>query len=194
MTEESTQQQLQVRDSIDDRNGSSEIAAVVLLSLTAMGAGILSLPVTLYYGGMVAGLIVLGIFSVLADYSLIVIVRCAKMTKEKSILAMAGNLYGRRGKIFVMAILLILLLFAQISMLIVIGDVLSPAVQYLATGDVYQTSCDTSGEHNCHAPSWAGTTLCDDACTLPPFWTSRLAVSVVSTALYVMLEREARDF
>ena len=63
MTEESTQQQLQVRDSIDDRNGSSEIAAVVLLSLTAMGAGILSLPVTLYYGGMVAGLIVLGIFS-----------------------------------------------------------------------------------------------------------------------------------
>ena len=129
MTEESTQQQLQVRDSIDDRNGSSEIAAVVLLSLTAMGAGILSLPVTLYYGGLVAGLIVLGIFSVLADYSLIVIVRCAKMTKEKSILAMAGNLYGRRGKIFVMAILLILLLFAQISMLIVIGDVLSPAVQ-----------------------------------------------------------------
>ena len=187
MTEESTQQQLQVRDSIDDRNGSSEIAAVVLLSLTAMGAGILSLPVTLYYGGMVAGLIVLGIFSVLADYSLIVIVRCAKMTKEKSILAMAGNLYGRRGKIFVMAILLILLLFAQISMLIVIGDVLSPAVQYLATGDVYQTSCDTSGEHSCHAPSWAGTTLCDDACTLPPFWTSRLAVSVVSTALYFPL-------
>ena len=109
------------------------------------------------------------------------------MTKEKSILAMAGNLYGRRGKIFVMAILLILLLFAQISMLIVIGDVLSPAVQYLATGDVYQTSCDTSGEHNCHAPSWAGTTLCDDACTLPPFWTSRLAVSVVSTALYFPL-------
>ena len=44
MTEESTQQQLQVRDSIDDRNGSSEIAAVVLLSLTAMGAGILSAP------------------------------------------------------------------------------------------------------------------------------------------------------
>jgi amino acid permease len=181
--------QQQLRDSIDDRNGASETGAVVLLSLTAMGAGVLSLPVTFYYGGWVLGLLILLVFAILADYSLVLIVRCAEMTQQKSILAMARVLYGRRGKMIVMATLLTLLAFAQIAMLIVIGDVLTPAVQYFSTGDVYRASCDNDNGnvYDCHPPSWAGTSLCDESCTLPPFWTSRLAVSIVSTALYFPL-------
>lgn len=170
----------------NEENGTSEWGAVILLTLTAMGAGILSLPVSIYYGGWVLGFAALFVFALLADYSLILIVRCAQKTGERSVVAIARNVYGRKGEMVVIAVTLILLVFAQIAMLIVVGDVMTPAVQYFATGDVYESSCDDS-ERTCHAPQWAGTTRCDDECTLPPWWASRLAVSVVATLLYFPL-------
>eukprot|EP00940_MAST-03C_sp_MAST-3C-sp2_P002295 g2295.t1 len=168
--------------------GSSESGAVILLTLTAMGAGILSLPATLYYGGYVTGLAVLAVFAVLSDYSLILLVRCASMTGLSSISAMANKLYGKRGEVMVSVVTLLLLFFAQIAMLIVIGDVLTPPLQYFGTGDVYKTSCDDSDVNSsCKTALWAGTTRCDADCTSPPWYFSRLMVSFVATAIYFPL-------
>lgn len=169
-------------------NGTSEWGAVITLTLTAMGAGVLGLPISLHYGGWIVGLVVLALFAIVSDYSLLLLVRCADIVrpKERSISGMAGALWGLRGEIAVTAITAVLLFGAQIAMLIIIGDVLTPVIQYFATGDIYKISCDDH-ETDCDPGLWAGTTRCDAQCTSPPWYTGRFVVTSLSVVLFYPL-------
>ena len=60
--------------------GGSIVGSIATLSATAMGAGILSLPIAISYCGAVLGTLLLLVFAVLSDVSLIMLLRASKAT------------------------------------------------------------------------------------------------------------------
>eukprot|EP01135_Chromosphaera_perkinsii_P002591 Nk52_evm107s224 gene=Nk52_evmTU107s224 len=101
------------------------------LAATTMGAGILSLPVSLAYCGLYTGLGLMFLFAVFSDYSLMLLVRCAKLTNAGSLEEVGEKLYGRVGANIVKTVLLILLFGFMIVSVIVVSDSVMPLWQEL---------------------------------------------------------------
>jgi amino acid permease len=164
--------------------GASPISVVITLGVTTMGAGILSLPIaTAYCGSMTTGVAFLGIFALAADYALVLIVRAARNLRVSSLGDLGHACYGSFGSSLVSGTLITLLFGAMVTIMIVIGDVIPPPIQYFALGAEYRVSCPA---FDCAAPLWwAGTVRCDiaDTCAPPPFALSRLAICACLVAL-----------
>jgi amino acid permease len=122
--------------------------SVANLAATAMGAGILSLPISFYYCGWLLGTVMLLLFAVCSDISLVLLVRAAKMSNCWGFEQLAIRFYGNAGRTGV-AITLVLLLFgAAVIILIVIGDLISHHVHQWEGCAAPGTSCPWYLEYN----------------------------------------------
>jgi amino acid permease len=130
---------------------------------------------------MVTGMLSLLFFAILADYSLVLLVKAKAMANVNSMDDLGEFCYGQVGRTIVKSALLLLLIGAMLAMLIVMGDTIPPIVQYVVTGHDYQATCD---EYQCPAPRWwAGTVQCAgefaDPCAAPPMIVSRFIMTIV---------------
>lgn len=193
-----SQNQNQYRIHIFTMAGSGTFfSSVVTLSATAMGAGVLSLPIAFYYCGYVGGTLLLLLMALMSDYSLLLLVRAGRAANQHTIEGIGRAYYGRKGALLVKVSLLALLFGAMIILLIVVGDVMTPPFQYFALDGEYQKTCPADpaglpGTNHAHAirPSkcpdpmwWAGTWRCSD-CSPPPWWAGRAAI--VTTLMAAM--------
>lgn len=173
--------------SVEDRAATGTVwGSIVNLAATSMGAGVLSLPIALKYGGWVLGTALLAAFALLCDLSLLLLVRARRVSGKASLDDIAEHFYGRVGRAVVKASLITMLFGASVVLLIIGSELLTPVLQYLLLGGgVYSSDCAGVCD-GVAVPWWAGTLQCS-TCALPPVWLSKVAVSVGVTALVLPL-------
>lgn len=155
---------------------------IINLSATSMGAGVLALPVAMYYGGWVLGCATLLLFAWLCDVSLMLIVQARRVSGKAGLDEMAEFFYGRAGRIVVKASLISLLFGGSVVLLLVGAQLLTPALQFFALGGhVYSSDCRGPCA-SVDVPWWAGTIHCA-TCETPPIWASQSVVTVVLMAV-----------
>ena len=151
--------------------------SIVNLAATSMGAGVLSLPVALLYGGWVLGTILMVVFSLLCDLSLLMLVRARRASGRASLEDIAEYYYGRPGRVLVKVSLVAILFGGCAVLLLVATELVSPAALYFVTGHVYSDDCG-SPCGGMAIPWWAGVLDCT-TCGTPPMWGSRAVVAAV---------------
>lgn len=154
-------------------------SSVMNLSATAMGAAILSLPISFSYCGWLGGSILLLLIGLMSDYSLILLVKAARSSNEFTIEGIGRVYFGQKGALFVKCTLLALLFGAILILLIVMGDLTTPSFQHFALGGNFLKDCPSCPNESTW---WSGTQNCT-TCQLPPWWSGRATVSIVLTLL-----------
>lgn len=130
--------------------------SIVTLCATSMGAGVLSLPKAMAYGGWAFGFASLAVYAILSDYSLMLLLKAGRACNKSTLVtplscvcivvthamppraafpltpqeSIGRHYMGRCGAALVKAALLMLLFGGMIALLIVVGDELTPALQY----------------------------------------------------------------
>ncbi|MED6205789.1 hypothetical protein PIB30_020915 [Stylosanthes scabra] len=108
-----------------DFKGASFSSAVLNLSTTIIGAGIMALPATLKVLGMVPGLITIVFMAFLTDKSVEFIIRFSRASGITSYGDLMGEAFGRYGKALLQISVIINNLGILVVYMIIIGDVLS---------------------------------------------------------------------
>eukprot|EP00126_Sphaerothecum_destruens_P007930 Sdes_comp20033_c0_seq1m12820 len=96
------------------------------LTATTMGAGILSLPVSFAYTGYFTGTLLLVMFAVFSDYSLVLLVKSARLCGAASLEELGFHCFGRVGAFAVKTVLMMLLFGFLIVSVIVVSDSMYP--------------------------------------------------------------------
>ncbi|KAK6939756.1 Amino acid transporter, transmembrane domain [Dillenia turbinata] len=105
--------------------GASFSGAVFNLSTTIVGAGIMALPATLKQLGLIPGLIVIVLGSVLTESSIDMILRFGRASKASSYSGVVGDAFGGVGRTMLQVCIIMNNLGILVVYMIIIGDVLS---------------------------------------------------------------------
>ena len=105
-------------------NGSRSRAACVNLVATTVGAGVLSIPISFSYTGLVPGLVILCAFAWLSDASLRYISDASALMNAGSYAELGERVYGVIGRRLVLWSLLALLVGAVIQVMICVIDLI----------------------------------------------------------------------
>ncbi|OIW12327.1 hypothetical protein TanjilG_32443 [Lupinus angustifolius] len=109
----------------DDSNGASFYGAVINLSTTIIGAGVMSLPATLKELGMVPGLLAIIFMALLTEKSIEFMIRFSRAGNLTSYGGLMGDAFGKYGTALVQICVIINNIGVLIVYMIIIGDVLS---------------------------------------------------------------------
>ena len=101
-------------------------SSIVSLSATAIGAGMLSLPISIYYCGAALGTAMIILFAGLSDISMIMLLRCASETRLYDYESLAYHCIGHPGRIATRVVLISLLFGIHTSFIVVVKDTLLP--------------------------------------------------------------------
>lgn len=99
-------------------------AACVNLIATTVGTGVLSIPISFSYTGLIPGLVILCFFAYLSDASMRFIASASSRMHASSYAELGERVYGRSGRQLVLWSLLALLVGAVVQILICIVDLI----------------------------------------------------------------------
>ncbi|KAL8225446.1 hypothetical protein R6Q57_018003 [Mikania cordata] len=105
--------------------GSSFSGAVLNLSTTIVGAGIMALPATLKQLGMIPGLFSILLVGVLTESSVDIILRFSRASKSNSYAGLVGDAFGGAGRSLLQVGIVVNNVGLLVVYMIIIGDVLS---------------------------------------------------------------------
>ncbi|KAK2976375.1 hypothetical protein RJ640_008085 [Escallonia rubra] len=106
-------------------NGASFTGAVLNLSTTIIGAGIMALPATLKVLGLVLGVAAIAFIAVLSEASLSMLLKFSRVGNSDSYGGVVGDAFGKVGRTILQACVVINNIGVLIVYMIIIGDVLS---------------------------------------------------------------------
>ncbi|KAI9124097.1 hypothetical protein K1719_005397 [Acacia pycnantha] len=109
----------------DDFNGASFSGAVLNLSTTIIGAGIMALPASLRELGLVPGILAIIFMVFLTEKSIKFMVRFMRAVKFVSYGGLIGNSFGNFGKYLAQITIIVNNIGVLIVYIIILGDVLS---------------------------------------------------------------------
>ncbi|KAE9612602.1 hypothetical protein Lal_00005946 [Lupinus albus] len=109
----------------DDVNGASFYGAVINLSTSIIGAGVMSLPATVKELGMVPGLLAIIFMAFLTDKSIEFMIRFSRAGNLTSYGGLMGDAFGKYGTALVQICVIINNIGVLIVYMIILGDVLS---------------------------------------------------------------------
>ncbi|KAK3155154.1 hypothetical protein QOZ80_2BG0199550 [Eleusine coracana subsp. coracana] len=119
------QQQRRDGDDDDDFHGAAFAGAVFNLSTTIVGAGIMALPATMKVLGLVPGLVLIVLAAWLTEASIELLVRFSRAAGATSYGRVMGDAFGKLGKGFLQACVVVNNVGIMVVYMIIIGDVLS---------------------------------------------------------------------
>eukprot|EP01052_Picozoa_sp_SAG31_P028497 SAG31_NODE_2755_length_5141_cov_1.849266_4_plen_399_part_00 len=102
--------------------------SIVSLAATTMGAGILSLPISIYYCGLVLGVAMLILFATLSDISLLYLLRAATLSRCYGFMELGKYCFGESGRRAVVLVLVALLFAACVSLIVVMAGLFQPVL------------------------------------------------------------------
>ena len=105
------------------------VAAVVSLTMTAVGSVVLSLPQVFAECGAVGGVAALAGFAALTDASLVILARAARSTDARTYEQTVTNVVGKTGGKVVRVCLVVLLFGTLVSLQIIAADLAAPVVE-----------------------------------------------------------------
>ena len=105
------------------------VAAVVSLTMTAVGSVVLSLPQVFAECGAVGGVAALAGFAALTDASLVILARAARSTDARTYEQTVTNVVGPTGGKVVRVCLVVLLFGTLVSLQIIAADLAAPVVE-----------------------------------------------------------------
>jgi amino acid permease len=111
------------------------VAAVVSLTMTAVGSVVLSLPQVFAECGAVGGVAALAGFAALTDASLVILARAARSTDARTYEQTVTNVVGPTGGKVVRVCLVVLLFGTLVSLQIIAADLAAPVVEAAMYGD-----------------------------------------------------------
>ena len=100
------------------------VAAIINLIATSVGTGVVSIPISMSYTGLMPGLLMLCGFAWLSDASLRFLALAAFSTHASSYAELGERVYGLFGRKLVLWLLLVLLFSASVTILICIVDLI----------------------------------------------------------------------
>ncbi|KAL5558713.1 hypothetical protein UlMin_034924 [Ulmus minor] len=106
-------------------DGASFSGAVFNLSTTIVGAGIMALPAAVKQLGMIPGLIMIVIGSMLTEFSIDIILKFTRASKASTYPDVVGDAFGGAGKTLLQVCIVVNNLGMLVVYMIIIGDVLS---------------------------------------------------------------------
>lgn len=139
-------------------NGASMSGAVMNLSTTIIGAGIMALPATMKVLGLGLGIVVIVLVAVLSEATVRILLRYSKAGGTDSYGSLMGDAFGEVGKKVLQACVVINNIGVLVIYMIIIGDVVAGS--------------SSSGVHHPGLlEGWFG----------PHWWTGRILVLLVTT-------------
>ena len=106
-------------------------SSTINLAVSAVGAGILSLPNSLSNSGYVLGPLLITFFGITVDYSLVLLFRCGRACGETEYDRLALRYLGNSGAFVVKIALMLLLIGALVTLVIIFGDLLTSVMDEL---------------------------------------------------------------
>ena len=97
-------------------------STTVNMLATTIGAVILSVPMTMHYCGLAISCLLLGVFALASAISLHYLVHAAELTGASSYVELGSKCFGNRGRVGVLASLLLLLTAAAVTVHIILVD------------------------------------------------------------------------
>eukprot|EP00397_Hematodinium_sp_SG-2012_P010188 GEMP01010296.1.p1 GENE.GEMP01010296.1~~GEMP01010296.1.p1 ORF type:complete len:520 (+),score=67.36 GEMP01010296.1:208-1767(+) len=120
------------RQRTEEEKRGTVFSSIVNLTATTMGVGMLSLPHAFAQTGVVAGVVLIWLSAVLADRSLIWLVKIARATDRYSFEGNADFFFHYRGRICLNVVLIILLFGACVSVFEVFQKLIPSAIRNFA--------------------------------------------------------------
>ena len=115
-------------------------SAVFSLTSTIVGGGVLSLPFAFLQTGLVMGPILLAVCAAISDFSIYLLVLCARATGAESYQQVACNAFGPRAKMVTTSLLFLLTWLCCVAYIILMGDMLTPLVDLLLDVNIQKGS------------------------------------------------------
>lgn len=110
----------------DPRRTLRKESAVFGLVSTIVGGGVLSLPYAFAQTGLVMGTVLLLVSAAASDFTVQLLVACARRTGAESYEQLAMHAYGRPAQIFVVLVIAALTWLCTIAYLVLVADMLTP--------------------------------------------------------------------
>ncbi|KAL3652871.1 Amino acid transporter avt6a [Castilleja foliolosa] len=110
---------------LDEFNGASFSGAMVNLSTTIVGAGIMALPATMKVLGLFLGITMIIFMAFLTESSIELLLRFSRASKSVSYGGLMGDAFGKYGRMLIQLCVLVKIIGVLIVYMIIIGDVLS---------------------------------------------------------------------
>jgi len=108
-------------------------ASTALWSLiaTIIGGGVLALPLSMQKCGLVVGATTMILAAFLNDFTLDILVACARRTGTSSYEEVAQKSYGLGARLFTILVLVCMLWLVNVAYIIIVADLISPVVTIL---------------------------------------------------------------
>lgn len=116
--------------------------AVFSLVSTIVGGGVLSLPFAFAKMGIIVGPLLLFTCAILSEYSISLLIKCARMSGAESYEQVASSAFGKNSKIVTTLLIFILTFICCVAYIILMGDMWGPLVSYVFH---FNTEKGTSG-------------------------------------------------
>eukprot|EP00301_Raphidiophrys_heterophryoidea_P027890 c9875_g1_i2.p1 GENE.c9875_g1_i2~~c9875_g1_i2.p1 ORF type:complete len:196 (-),score=24.86 c9875_g1_i2:47-634(-) len=113
----------------------SFVTSIFNLSNAILGAGILGLPYACSRSGVILFSVLLIAIAIVADYSLFLLLWCARVTNKYTYEELGIQAFGQRGPYLVGAAILVQNLGQMVSYLVVVGDLLPEVMKLLLGSD-----------------------------------------------------------
>jgi len=107
---------------------STLLTATINLIATIVGGGVLSLPISFQQSGLILGTLLMIFAAIVTDFSLYILVSCARRTGARSYGAVARHAFGPGLELFTTVVLFVFLMFVLVAFMVLIKDIWTPII------------------------------------------------------------------